>query len=173
MASADDQYSGAGWSGWSGTSSAWSPAVDVYETADACAITAEVAGARDFQIELAADRRTVSLRGRRTCRPALFALTDLVAGPTGADVSTTNGPRVVCHQLEIATGPFERRVTLPCAVDAEAASARCDDGFLLVVLPKVRSRGPVRVRVSAAAPSAPTAPTAPGGATRGPRGNER
>ena len=154
MASADAQYGGAGWREWRSTSSAWSPAVDVYETPDACAITAEVAGAQDLQIELAADRRTVSLRGRRTCRPTLLARTDLAAGATGATgatgdaAATQEGRHVVCHQLEIATGPFERRVTLPCAVDAEAASARCEDGLLFVSLPKVRSRGPVRVRVS-------------------------
>ena len=154
MANVGAQDTGATWGAWSGGPSAWTPAVDVYETAEACVVIAEVAGAEDFQLELAGDRRALSLRGRRTRRPALLGQDDPAARPPAG-----SAPHIVCHQLEIAAGPFERRVALPCAVDGAAADARFDDGLLVVLLPKVRSRGPVRVRVSAGPAEAAAAAT--------------
>jgi HSP20 family protein len=39
------------------------------------------------------------------------------------------------HQLEIEYGPFQRRIPLDEAVDTEAASARYENGMLIVELP--------------------------------------
>jgi HSP20 family molecular chaperone IbpA len=38
--------------------------------------------------------------------------------------------------MEIATGPFERRVRIPIAFDRDAVTAHLADGFLTVTLPK-------------------------------------
>ena len=43
------------------------------------------------------------------------------------------------HQMEIATGPFERRLRVPIAFEREGVTAQLADGFLTVTLPK---RGP-------------------------------
>ena len=48
------------------------------------------------------------------------------------------------HQMEIATGPFERRLKVPMAFERGAVTAHLADGFLTVTLPK---RTPVRRRV--------------------------
>jgi HSP20 family protein len=48
------------------------------------------------------------------------------------------------HQMEIASGPFERRLRLPMGFDRENVTAHLADGFLTVTLPK---RTPVRLRV--------------------------
>ena len=45
------------------------------------------------------------------------------------------------HQMEIASGPFERRVRIPISFLREGVSAHLADGFLTVTLPK---RGEVR-----------------------------
>ena len=40
------------------------------------------------------------------------------------------------HQMEIASGPFERRVHIPVAFDRDRVSARLANGFLTVSLAK-------------------------------------
>ena len=57
--------------------------------------------------------------------------------PGGADVQRL-------HHMEIASGPFERRVRIPVAFERERVSAHLADGFLTVTLPR---RMPVRRRV--------------------------
>jgi HSP20 family molecular chaperone IbpA len=48
--------------------------------------------------------------------------------------------------MEIACGPFERRLRIPIPFDRNAVTAHVADGFLNVVLPKVET-GPRRVVV--------------------------
>lgn len=48
-------------------------------------------------------------------------------------------------QMEIAFGPFEREVRIGVPFDREGVSARLEDGFLSVTLPKLK---PVRREVS-------------------------
>ena len=50
------------------------------------------------------------------------------------------------HQMEIATGPFERRVRISIPFERDRVSAHLADGFLTVVLPKQRA-GPRPVSV--------------------------
>ena len=50
------------------------------------------------------------------------------------------------HQMEIASGPFERRLRIPIPFDRNAVSAQIVDGFLTVTLPK-REAGPKRIAV--------------------------
>jgi HSP20 family protein len=40
------------------------------------------------------------------------------------------------EQIEIETGSFERTLRLPCAVDETAASAKYEDGFLVISFPR-------------------------------------
>ena len=44
------------------------------------------------------------------------------------------------HQLEVEYGPFQRRVSLPEAVDAQGSQARYERGLLTIVLPIVEQR---------------------------------
>jgi HSP20 family molecular chaperone IbpA len=50
------------------------------------------------------------------------------------------------HQMEIATGPFERRLRIPIAFDRDGVAAHLGDGFLTVSLPK-KARVSQRVEV--------------------------
>ncbi len=97
--------------------STWSPPTDVYETEESCVIKMEIAGMRDEDFEVAFENNILMISGNRL---------DL-------------NERRAYHQMEIRFGKFEIAVELPMVVDIEKATAGYQDGFLVVVLPKVKS----------------------------------
>jgi len=112
------------------SSRVWEPAIDLYETDDALIVTVELAGVRESEMEIQVERNTFTIRGERR-KP-------LPAGGRGA-----------YFQMEIASGPFERTITLPMAIDAAGARASYGDGLVEVILPKVKEKRTVRVEVKA------------------------
>jgi len=90
------------------------PAVDVYRAEDPPAFTVvmELAGVDPADIEVATASSMLVIRGVRR-RPL--------------------HERVV--HMEVDYGPFERRVSIPDPVDAEAAEATYRHGLLVVTLP--------------------------------------
>ena len=97
--------------------STWSPPTDVYETEESCVIKLEIAGMRDEDFEVAFENNILMISGNRL---------DL-------------NERRAYHQMEIRFGKFEIAVEIPMAVNLEKATAGYQDGFLVVVLPKVKS----------------------------------
>ena len=97
--------------------STWSPPTDVYETEESCVIKLEIAGMRDEDFEVAFENNILMISGNRL---------DL-------------NERRAYHQMEIRFGKFEIAVELPMVVNIEKATAGYQDGFLVVVLPKVKS----------------------------------
>jgi len=95
----------------------WTPAVDVYETAERVVLTAEIAGVRreDVGIEVAGDLLT--LRGRRPCGRAGVAAESYL-------------------RMEVASGGFERTFRLPFPVAGEGVEAVLRDGVLTVTIPR-------------------------------------
>ena len=106
----------------------WEPAIDVYETVDELVITIELAGVKEADTEILVDRGTLIIRGRR--KKALPA----------------SGKRAY-YQMEIASGPFERAVTLPVAVDFANTKASYKDGLIEVILPKAKKEGTRKVTI--------------------------
>jgi HSP20 family protein len=105
------------------------PAVDVYRIDDPPAFTVvvELAGVDPADIEVATANNMLVVRGAR--RRALHE-------------------RVV--HMEVDYGPFERRVSIPDPVDAEAAEASYHHGLLVVTLPIVeRPTRRVTVQINA------------------------
>jgi HSP20 family protein len=98
----------------------WQPDVDVYETEDAVVVRAELAGVRREDLRVTVDGDLLRIQGVRE-----------VGG----------GRAVRLHQMEIATGPFERRLRMPGDVDRNRVTARLEDGLLTVTLAR---RVPVR-----------------------------
>lgn len=100
----------------------WRPRADVYETAGHVLVIIEIAGLnRDrYQIELAGDQESLTVRGTRLELPA------------------DRSGRVSCHQLEIYFGPFERTVPLPAGApfDGDAIETSYTDGLLRILLPR-------------------------------------
>jgi HSP20 family protein len=104
----------------------WQPDVDVFETEKAVVVRAELAGVRGEDLRVTVDGETLRISGARVA-------------PEPADVRRL-------HQMEIATGPFERRLRVPIAFERDGVTAHLADGFLTVTLPKsvpVRRKVPV------------------------------
>ena len=102
----------------------WQPDVDVFETEAAVVVLAEIAGIRSEDLRVTVDGEELRISGTRRV-------------PERTDVK-----RLL--QMEIAAGPFERRLRIEIPFDRENVSAHLSDGFLTVTLPR---RGPQRRQV--------------------------
>jgi HSP20 family protein len=94
----------------------WRSAANVYETADAVVVQAELAGVAPEDVTIQYDSGRLLVWGQR--REAITAEAQTI------------------HRLEIQSGRFAFRVQLPAAVDPEAAKATLLAGILEVRLPK-------------------------------------
>jgi HSP20 family protein len=95
---------------------AWSPPTDVYETDASFVIRLEVAGMRqsDFSIDLESNYLIIS--GVRNEAPE----------------------KRTFHQMEIRFGEFSTAIEIPAGADVSKTQADYEDGFLNVVLPKLK-----------------------------------
>jgi HSP20 family protein len=100
--------------------STWTPPVDVFETTNEWVLTAEIPGIEQEKVDLRISENTLTLRGERE-------LTGQLENQT-------------YHRLERPGGHFERKFSLPEAVDREAVKARMENGVLVVTLPKKSPR---------------------------------
>jgi HSP20 family protein len=97
---------------------AWTPAIDVYETDDQYVVAAELPGLSRDEIELALEDSRLTIRGRRTDRPA-------------------HAPEVLhFHQVERGHGAFARTFEFAVRIDVAAVAADLANGVLTVTLPK-------------------------------------
>jgi HSP20 family protein len=94
----------------------WTPAIDVYETADRYVVAAELPGMAREQIELAMADSQLTIRGQRVER---------------------SGDNVHYHQVERGHGAFSRTFAFNDKIDVDAVKADLSDGVLTVTLPKV------------------------------------
>ena len=108
----------------SSSSAVWRPPTDVFESGDAYVIRVEISGLRQTaagtveNAELFVQGDLIVLRGQRT----------------------DDCPHTKCnyHQMEIQYGPFEVAVAIPAPFDRAAITSKYRDGFLEIVVPKVR-----------------------------------
>lgn len=105
----------------------WGAATDIYETNDALIVCMDVSGAAPEQISVVAEEQRLTIAGER-------------------DFPVPEGVCAV-HRLEIERGRFEKRITLPMPVDVVAATSVHQHGFLVVTLPKLKTRGKVRIAI--------------------------
>jgi HSP20 family protein len=94
----------------------WQPDVDVFETEKAVVVRVELAGVRGDDLRVSVDGEALRISGVRMA-------------PEPVEMQRL-------HQMEIATGPFERCLPIPIAFQREGVSAQLADGFLTVTLPK-------------------------------------
>jgi HSP20 family protein len=99
----------------------WSPPTDVYETADAVTVTAELAGVEPDALEVLLFEDALVVEGQRRLAPA-----------------TAGG---VYHAAEIRQGRFRLEVALPMPIDPERADARYEQGLLQLTLIKASPEG--------------------------------
>ncbi len=94
----------------------WQPDAAVFETEKAVVVRVELAGVRGDDLRVSVDGEALRISGVRMA-PEPVAVQRL-------------------HQMEIAAGPFERRLRVPIAFQREGVTAQLADGFLTVTLPK-------------------------------------
>ena len=134
--------------GWPGKADgrAWRLPINAYEQGDRFVVQVECPGMTEKEIELTVEKGVLHLKGERTVP---FA---------GEEASRT-------HRRETWHGRFERSLTLPDFVDAEAASAQYLQGMLTITFPKKAEAQPRRIPVTSGAPGQATAPAAGSGET--------
>lgn len=108
----------------------WTPPVDLYETASAFVLTAELPGLSRDDIDIHAEENRITIRGGRA------------AGASGKDV-----PCEQFHRVERGHGRFSRAFSLPEAIDVDAVTADLKDGLLTVTIPKAAGRPSRRIDV--------------------------
>jgi len=97
---------------------AWRPPTDVYETDDSVIVKVEVAGMSEENFAISLSNRTLSVSG----------------------VRHDPEEKLAYQQLEIPYGHFQTEVFLPYSVVYDEIGAKYENGFLTVVLPKVKKR---------------------------------
>lgn len=117
--------------------SAWTPAVDIFDAADAIVLKAELPGLSADDIDIEVDDNVLTLRGERRFE------------------ETVEEGRY--YRLERSYGSFQRSVTLPQGVKADQITAEFDNGVLTVRVPKADEVKPRKITVGAGADGAPTA----------------
>jgi HSP20 family protein len=95
---------------------AWSPPTDAYETEVSFVVRVEVAGMRRSDFTINAEDSLLVISGTRSEQPE----------------------RRAYHQMEIRFGEFSTAVELPFGLDVGKAKAEYGDGFLTVVVPKLK-----------------------------------
>jgi HSP20 family protein len=97
-------------------SGAWHPPTDVYENEDAFIVLVEVGGMRHGEFAVDIERQLLTIRGARR---------------------ESEGMKVY-HQMEVAYGEFLSEVRIPTPVVSDDIKATYSDGFLRIVLPKLK-----------------------------------
>lgn len=121
--------------GWGVSPEGVFPAVNVRETADAIMVEAELPGLDAGAVEISVTGDELLLRGSR---------------PQAEAGDGEPADKVVWHRRERGTGGFERRISLPVAVEPAGVEARLLDGVLSITCPKAAEAKPRRVEVRSA-----------------------
>jgi HSP20 family protein len=104
----------------------WQPAADVYETEGSIVVRLELAGVRGSEVSVSVDGDILRIRGVRHPR--------------------IDGDAQRLHQMEIASGPFERVIRIGIPIERDRVTASLEEGLLRVVLPK-KASGPRRIGI--------------------------
>lgn len=107
--------------------SAWSPPVDIYETAESLVLRAELSGLSKEDIDIQVRDNRLTLKGERRHEK---------------DVKQENYLRV-----ERAYGTFQRAFALPTDIQPDKIRATFKDGVLEVNIPKAEAAKPKHIKV--------------------------
>lgn len=108
---------------------AWSPSVDIFETADNLVLEAELPGMKPEDVDVSVENNTITLKGERK-----FEKKD-------------EGENY--HRVERSYGSFTRSFTLPRNVIGDQANAEFTNGVLRVSLPKREEEKARKIEVKA------------------------
>jgi HSP20 family protein len=104
--------------------------LDLYATDDEVYLVAAAPGMQPDDLHLTVPRNTITL-----------------SGSVDNVMETEEGKKATWYIQEVASGTYQRSVTLPFPVDADRAEARFDHGILRVVLPKAEASKPKQITI--------------------------
>ncbi len=107
--------------------SAWLPAVDIFEEKEAIRIMAELPGVKADDVRISLENNVLTIRGEKK------------------QTAEEHTERV--HRYERCYGVFERSFTVPTTVDADHIKALYEDGVLTLTLPKMERAKPRQISV--------------------------
>src|SRR5262252_1887303 len=96
----------------------WRPLADIHESLEIMTVKIELAGMKEEEIDV-----------------ILYEDALVVSGVRHDDHE--HGENLYYHEAQIRYGPFRVEVFIPSPIDREAVTARYENGFLWVVLPKL------------------------------------
>jgi len=108
-------------------SSAWTPAVDIYENENELVLTAEVPGLEEKDVEIRIEDNTLSIKGERKFEK---------------ETKEEN-----YHRIERSYGAFFRSFTLPNSIDQDKIQAEHENGILKITMPKRTELKPRKVKI--------------------------
>jgi len=111
---------------WTDTG-AWIPPAEVEETGEHIRYVFEVPGIRPEELDVTVERNVLTISGEKK-----------------AERSEENA---TYHLTERRYGRFTRSFQLPARVDADAVTARYENGLLTITLPKVPAARPRQIRI--------------------------
>jgi HSP20 family protein len=104
------------------------PPVNAFANEDGVALSAQLPGVEQDDLEISVFRDTLTLRGKRQ---------------PGTD------ERQAYHRRERGHGEFVRNISLPCSVDPDRVEATVQNGVLRLSLHRPEQDKPKRIKVSA------------------------
>ena len=108
-------------------SSAWAPAVDIYEDENQLVLSAEVPGLEEKDVEIKIEDSTLIIQGERKMQK---------------ETKEEN-----YHRIERAYGSFYRSFSLPNYIDQEKIHAENENGVLKITMPKKAELKPRKVKI--------------------------
>jgi len=108
----------------------WVPPVDIYETAEAIVLKAELPGIGKENLNVEVKDNTLTLRGEKKFEK---------------EVKEEN-----YYRVERSYGMFQRAFALPSTVQSDKVRAKFKDGVLEISLPKAEEAKPKQIKVDAA-----------------------
>ena len=104
--------------------------IDMYETTNDLVIKAHVPGAEPGQVEITAERGTLTIQAHLV---------------SDAEAEASKDYR--WHHREVWAGDVSRTVALPAMVDADKAEASFKNGVLTLTIPKVEAAKPQQIPI--------------------------
>jgi HSP20 family protein len=111
-----------------GATRRWIPSMDLVETADHFVLKADLPGMSESDVNISLEKDVLTIAGERK--------TEHEEKHEGY------------YRIERATGSFARSLTLPEGIDADAVSAKFDNGVLEVRIPKPAQTKPRRIEIA-------------------------
>ncbi len=112
-------------------SSTWRPLADIFESADRMTVKVELAGMKEEEIEVTLYEDALVINGERH----------------DEHEDQEFQQNLYYHEAQIRYGPFRVEVFISFPIEREAVTARYENGFLQVNLPKLLESKPEQVHI--------------------------